>query len=271
MTEQTKDFISVLNEINNSLRYNVFAPTLQQTLTFKQLTTKQFKNILQTLNTNTAGIEFNKVFVDILKENIQEQGPETIDQLTIFDLYIIALYTRIFCISETYSIYISPDEQKQYSLSNVEVVVNLKEIVEAKDKTPFSQEIFTEDNISIICNIPLQVIETGVNNFLEELLKTEEKTENVLGTLFTLEISKAIRTVQINETVVNFYNITLEEQKEIVEQLPISLINKVIKYVELYKDAFADFFLIDIPATNKNNESIRLQKVLEYNATLFNY
>jgi hypothetical protein len=274
MVNSSQDFIKQLAEINNSLRYSVFVPSLNESLFFKQLSTKQFKQILETINSPLLDINFNSVFVNILKDNIQEKDKGIIDQLTIYDLYIIALYTRIICISENYTIYISQEEKDIYNLTETSFNVNLKDVLESKNKTPIEQEIFSEGDISIYCDIPFQKVETETNNFIKAQFEENKKdisTENILGILFLNEITKCIRKVQLNDTEIIFNELTLEERKGIVEQLPITLINRVVKFIEIYKDVFADLFLLEITTNNKDLEPIKLQKVLEYNATLFNY
>lgn len=272
MLDTTQDFLKSLTDINNSLRYSIHVPSLQEKVFFKQLSTKQFKNILETLNSQSSELDFNNTFVDILKENIQDK--DIVDQLTVYDLYVIALYTRIICVSDTYTLYINSDEQNLYNLSSSEFKINLKDYIESKNKIPITQEIFTEGDIIVTCNIPLQKIETETNNFIKQQLKKDEKdlnTENILGVLFLNEITKCIQSIQINDKNIIFTNIHLNERREIVEQLPITLVNQIIKYIELYKNSFADLFLLEISTLNKDGQSINIQKALEYNATLFNY
>jgi len=270
MDQSIQDLLNSLQTLNNNLKYSVYVPSCQKNIDFKYLTTKQFKTVLETLTQNDFNV-FNSVFANILKENILDEANNFINTLTLFDLFIIALYTRVYCISEDYTIFFTQEEMDLYNLTQPSITINLKTNIDNKDKTPLQAETIIENSISVLCDIPLQTSETESSIILKKAAFNNEQSQSILGVLFITEIINCIRQITIENNTIIFKDLSYDEKLKIVENLPSTLINKVIKYIEKYKEQFADLFALKVKINNRDGEEVNITKVLEYNGTLFNY
>lgn len=268
----TENIIKALKELSIAASFDITVPSSQKRLTFKQLNTEQLKEILETIAEVIAfNNNFNTTFYKILKENLLT--PDTnIDELTIYDAQYIALLIRVNSLSENYTIYFTDEEVQSYQLPGNKHILNLKEVVNYKRVQNISENTITENNISVTCKVPTIKDEKDFINYFTTNLNTflEKDFQNVVGEIFIYEIVKSIKDVTINNIKTDFSTIAFDNRIEIVKQLPTTLTGKIISYIESYKQALYDLYLVDIE-TRIQDQTIILQKELQYNGTLFNY
>jgi hypothetical protein len=272
MTDSINNVLNFLKELNTTSTFTVVIPSTNQELIFKQLNTEQLKQILETIaDTTIFNNNFNVTFYKILKANILTQGVN-VDDFTIYDAQYIALYMRINSLSEKYTVYFTQDEVQAYELFGNKHEILLKEVVDSKKLTDLQEHVVSENNISITCKVPTLRDENDFIKHFTGKLKTlvNQEIETVVGEIFLYEIVKSIKNITINNTVTEFPALTFNDRVEIVKQLPTLITSKIITYIEKYKQALYDLYLVNIQAQTQN-QTIILQKELQYNGTLFNY
>lgn len=272
MSQNIDNILDFLKDLSVSTSYKVTIPSSGKDLVLKQLNTEQLKELLETV-TDTAIINnnFDTVFYNILESNLLTENIN-IDDLTIYDAYYIALQTRINCLSELYTIHFSDKEIETHQLLIDKYKINLKDILDRKALNYINEENITENHISITCKTPTIKNEKEYIKYFADNLNTflDKELQNVIGEIFIYEIVKSIKNITINDTLVDFSLLSFADKINVVKQLPSTLTGKIIVFLEKYKQTLYDLYLVDIE-TKIQNQTIILQKELQYNATLFNY
>lgn len=264
--ESNKDLniiLSLLKELELQNSFSIFIPSLEKEITFKQLTTEQLKKILKTLlDSPINNQEFNLTFNSIIKENCITSDIDT-NNLTILDKQIILLKTRIESVSPEY-IFKTADDSKQ----TIDLNYNLENFIAKQIK--FLPETITIKNCSLVCSLPTLEIENKFEKELSQNIKqdinTSEDLRNIIGVTFINEITKFINHVTINDTVINLLTYNFKDRVKVIESLPTSLINNVIKYIEKYRNVVKSLFTCSISI--KDDTAIQLE--LPQDASFFN-
>ena len=90
-----KNALEVLDQISEVFKVDVWIPSTQSYLQFKEIDTKQQKEMLSSAMDNSVyNTTFINVFYDILKQNLLEKDKTIIDNLTIHDKASIAIYLK---------------------------------------------------------------------------------------------------------------------------------------------------------------------------------
>lgn len=256
--------LSMLKELDSNNSFDVFIPSLQKEIKFKQLTTEQLKRILKTLLDNPINNqEFILVLNSIIKENCIIPEIDT-NTLTILDKQIVLLKTRIESISPEYTFELAEDLARTVSLN--EILNNFL----TKKINPLP-ETFTVNNCSLICTIPTLDIENKFEKELRQNIKqnitTTEDLRNIIGDTFINEITKFVSSITINDAVIDLSTYNFKDRIKVVESLPTSLINNVIKYIEKYRDIVKDLFTCNLTI---DKDGTIVQRELPQDASFFN-
>jgi hypothetical protein len=95
-------------------------------------------------------------------------------------------------------------------------------------------------NIFVELDIPTLDKDTSITekSILEfaKLSTEDKKVKDSINILLTYEIIKFVKTVKIGELVLNFETLNLHEKKNIIENLPLMLNNKIVDYISKYKE-----------------------------------
>lgn len=125
----TDQFVFAINLINSAFTYDVYVPSLDKNVPFRQLTTGQEKTIVKS-SLNDKDQNMFKVLVPILQTNCMDQTIK-IEDLTLVDLYAIILKTRIYSIGESIQISLTvpidsaiSEEEKNKDAPEAEIIVN---------------------------------------------------------------------------------------------------------------------------------------------------
>jgi hypothetical protein len=272
MTNNIDSAITYLKDLNASKSFEVIIPSSQKPVKFKQLNTQQLKQILETITDTTVfNNNFNYIFLNILKQNILTADIE-IKDLNIYDIYYLALQIRSNSLSETYTSYFSEEEVEAYNLTDTKYEINLKKLLNSKTIRNVLNEEIIEDNINVICQTPTVQNENDYMDFFNNLVKTSiiKDVQKIIGEIFIYEIVKSIKSVNINGTSINFNDVPFESRIKIVNQFSTTLTTKIITFIEKYKAALYDLYLVEIE-TEIEGSKFFIQKQLQYNANLFNY
>jgi hypothetical protein len=272
MSQNINGILNTLKELSVTASFKVYVPSLSQDILFKQLNTEQLKRLLETIAyTATVTNKFNLAFYDILKENLLSTEIN-IDNLTLYDAQYIALQIRANCLSDNLTIYFTDEEVEMHQLPDDKYEINLRDILNDKQFYIIPEESITDGSISVSCRPPTLkdeniYIKYFVDN-LDNLL--DQKIQNVIGEIFLYEVVKCIKDITTNGTTTDLTNMPLENKVSIIKELPTTLTGKIISYIEKYKQALYELYLLTIQIKTEN-QTISFQKELQYNAALFNY
>ena len=90
---------------------------------------------------------------------------------------------------------------------------------------------------------------------------TPEELRNTIGETFINELTKYIMSIKVNESTIDLNQHNFKTRIKLVEQLPTTCINGVLKYIEKYKDVLE-------PLITHSNTGV--EKDLPQDATFFN-
>lgn len=263
-----QDVLQLLKELDTSTGFNIYIPSLKRSIKFKQLNTQQLKRLLKTvIDSPIHNTEFTLTFNTLIKENCLESiDTET---LTCYDKIFILFKTRIESVSPEYTFTYTEDEINEYNLTDKTLIVNLADRYNSVvEQTPvFEIEDVNIENINLTIGLPSLKTE---NKLEKELYKnvnleinTPEQLRTTLGDTFINELTKFIVSLKIQEKEINFDNLDFKTRIKLVEQLPTSVINKVLKYIEKYKKQTNELLAFNIPGTPESKE-------MPLDATFFN-
>lgn len=257
-----KTVLTLLNELDQSTSFNVYLPSLQRNAPFKQLTTEQLKRILKTIiDVPLYNTEFILTVNSIIKENCLETDLDT-NNLTVLDKQIILFKTRIESVSSNYTFEFN-NEKSTVSLSDKLTNFLEKQII-------FEPETFSNNSYSVICSLPTLITENKLEKELHQnvafTINTPEELRNAIGETFINEITKFITSITLNLTPIDLSTYSFKDRIKIVERLPISLINDVIKYIEKYRNLVKDLYSFELKLSD---DTIIEQEILQ-DASFFN-
>lgn len=272
MSDNINNVLNYLKDLSVATSFKVLIPSLQKEAAFKQLNTEQLKQLLETVTDNsTFNINFNTTFLKILKDNIISTDIN-IDELNIYDVQYIALHTRLNGLSEIYTAYFSDEEIEEYNLIDSKYEINLRNLLNNRIPNNILSEEIIEDQIKVVCHTPTVQDENEYLKFFNDIIKTSilNDLQKIIGNIFIYEIVKSIKSVSVSNEIIDFKNLPFTKRIEIVNEFPTTLTSKIITYIEKYKSALYDLYVIEIETEVDGNKLI-LQKQLPYNANLFNY
>lgn len=255
-TPDVKDILSLIKSLDDASSFEVEIPSLQKKIPFKQLTTEQLKRILKTvIDSPIYNTEFILTFNSIIKENCLDKEI-SVDNLTAFDKLLILFKTRIESISPELVLSYTDEEKEQYKLTESSKKINLQEHFTnfIEKGITFDNEIINVNGCRVTCSIPTIQTENKLEKELHKNTKLEintpEELRNVVGETFINELVKFISQVSIEDKVVDLLALPFKTRIGIVEGLPTNLINKVIKYIEKYRDSTKDLLTVKVPTDN---------------------
>lgn len=189
--------------------------------------------------------EFIKNSVTITDENV----PDVLNSITVDIKPFLLAQIRILTLGD---IYVDKKKKKNYVINPI-----TEESVVSKIK----QEVFTHNNIEIVCNVPTLNIDTNYNNqLLLELGKfkkdvSEEDYGKVADLYQTYEIYKYIKEIRMGESTFDFVNCPTNKKMRIINNLSPRIISAINGYIEKTKIAGET----EITATDKeSNDTIKL-------------
>jgi hypothetical protein len=271
-----KDIINLIQGLDNETNFNFFIPSLQKEVKFKQLTTEQLKRLLKTvIDSPVYNTEFIKTFNSIIKENCIESDINT-ENFTIFDKLLLIFKIKIESISPDFNFTFTDDEVQNYNLSEKNKIVNIKQHFQdfLEKKIVFEPLAIEYNNCSIICNLPTLFTENKLEQELHKNVKIEvntpEELRAIVGETFINEVTKFITEIKINETDIDLMKLTFKNRISVVENLPTQIINKVIKYIESYRETIKPLLNYRVSVLTNEQTNIELSKEFPTDASFFN-
>lgn len=240
-----KEFFELLKSVANEQTFALeLSPGKEpSTVACRQLTTNQLKQIIKSVvDSPLTQFSFNTACTNVFKQSLVILP---IQPLNVLDRLLFLIQTRIYSLSPITTLNINGNDIK----------VDFKEILsKLSQKIKDNRSILglttaTEDQITIGFGIALLEAEHQLN---EELYKdfnpdtnNLEELRSLLGETFIHEIAKTVQTITIGEKTLNLSTISFKNRIEAIESLPASLIQKVIEYIEKYKEIVNECLTVD--------------------------
>jgi len=245
MSETNKEFYDLLNSLTTLATFKLTL-TDGKEYTFKQLSTSQLKELIKTVvDSPLTQSVYNNTISKVMKESlISEEGVEE-PLFNIVDRLLFAIETRIQSISSTVTV------EKNDKTLKVDLTNNKKKLVDSLASSPnlFANQEVTEKSITIAYGLPLIVTENQINEELYKNIDLNVESQNdfrkILGETFINEIAKTIRTITIQDKVLDLSTVTFKSRLKTIESLPASLINNVIEYIEKYRKILDESLVVE--------------------------
>lgn len=242
MTEENTvlDFNDALNALSNaseSFKIDVWIPSLHKFISFKEIDAKQQKNLLSAAIDNSIyNSDFVKTFYEIIKDNILVEDKSIVDRFTTSDKSAIAITLRS---------QISDDLTVKFS-DEISEKISLKEIINkfVTYNSPDSETLTIKNaDITISATISIPTIKDELEheeNFSKnykgvEGIKNNKDLQSIVSEAFISELTKFIEYIKINESHIDFNDLSFNQKVKIVEKLPSGIIQKILEKVSEWK------------------------------------
>ena len=223
MSSSAKSFLSTLKDLNDANTVTVKVPSLGKSVTFKQISVSQQKELLKTAFDGVDGVitratAINKIITDNCVDDVE---------FLIIDKPAIMIALRIESIGSKIKI-----DKQEYDLKDITPLK--KSDVKLKHKVEY-------DGITVNLKIPNLTVDTDVSNKLaKEFAKfetPEEKVKHSLDIVVAFESAKYVDKISIGDESITFDEISVHERQDIINNLPLALSTKIINYIGGVKDA----------------------------------
>lgn len=239
---------SQLNQLLEQLKQeNSFSLTLTDSsiYEFSQLTTAQLKELIKTVvDSPLTQAAFNTSATKVFQQSIKN-NERSLNSFNVIDRLLFILQTRI--------VSLSPDIKLQKDKRTINV--NLQEIFNKLQKEITNNSSLFQDGseasgrVELTFGVPSLLIDQQINEELYKDATVEiesiEQLRKIIGEAFVNEIAKAIKTIKIDSTEINFETQNFKTKLKIIESLPASLTKKVIEYIEKYKEVIDKCLVVE--------------------------
>ena len=241
--------IQALNEISEIFKVDVWIPSKQSYLQFKEIDTKQQKDMLASaMDSSVYNTTFIGVFYEILKQNILEKDKTIIDDLTIYDKASIAIYLKNQISNELNVIF---DDK-----NNISAKINLNNIIGKFKayKTPKNEIIkIVNKNVSLAIEVSLPTVlveiqhdkQMSKNYKKSNQVKNNDDVKNIISDAFIVETSKYIRKIWINDSEVDLNSEIIDQKLKIIEKMPSVIVQKVLEQISKWKKEIDDILIVE--------------------------
>jgi hypothetical protein len=261
MNTEVKDILGILEELNVSSGFDVFIPSLKKEIKFKHLSTEQLKSVLKTVvDSPIYNSQFTTTVNRVISENCLDSTLDT-KSLTIYDKLFILFKTRIESVSTDYSFEFTEEEIKEHSLNlddTKKKIIDLSEHFNkfTKKQYEFLPETIEHGTCSIVCDLPSIETENKLEKELHKNVKIEvespEELREIVGETFINEITKYVVKIVTDKNTVDLGTLDFKTRIKIVEQLPTNIINKVIKFIENYRNKTKELTTVNVLGVDKD-------------------
>lgn len=231
------NILSKLKEINDLNLVPVYVPSAGKSISFKPISVKQQKDLIKSgLDGTLSGITISNTINQIILDNSVENH-----SFVVTDKYpiIIALRRQSFG-SEV----IIKQEDKQIKF-DLDKIVSKKLVYSSSD-----EHIIELTGTSLKAHLTLVSLEDDIKINNIQLDKTrknkDEELSETVGSLFIYEIVKFISKIEIDEeSVVEMSKIPIKDRLTIVENLPATLNNIILEYIQQFRKEETEYITVD--------------------------
>jgi hypothetical protein len=232
----TGNLLSRLKEISNSTKINVYVPSAGKEMAFKQLSVKQQKDLMKTgLDGQLSGLTISGIIKNVIIENSLEQY-----NFLSTDKVPIILSLRVQSFGNEYS----------FSDGEKDNVVDLSKITAKKlsFKSDTSIEIEDAENeLTVRLEVPSLEDDDKINSYIYSDLKKKKDVElsDTVGIVYVGEIAKFLNKIKLGSTELEVSNLSVKERISVVESLPVTFNNKILKFIESLRKEEIDYSTVD--------------------------
>lgn len=235
MSTANVEFYDLLKTITNEQTFSLeLSPRPEPTVvSCKQLTTLHLKELIKTVvDSPLTQSSFNSTATKVFKQSLTSPLPSA---LNVIDRLLFILETRCQSLSPTKTI---TEDGETFVVDFKEISTNL--LARLKENVSLlAPGTATEGKITVNFGVTTLDAELQLN---EEIYKNvnpnvddTDELRKVLGDAFINEIAKALHSITIQDKTLDLSTISFKSRLKAIEQLPASLIQQVIKYIENYK------------------------------------
>jgi hypothetical protein len=219
-----------LTKIKSEDTISIKLPSTGKDFSFNSISVKQQKNLLKHAMDGGGGIvpafkEMNSIIFD----NIVDKTAE----ISVVDKYPILIALRKKSLGNNIKI-----EDKPYDLTELPSFVKL----------PKSLTAATVDCMGIKVSLSLPSLQKDteyLNKVISEVKKAgDDKAKETVAVMYTYEIVKFIESITFSEGTINFSDITIQDRKAVVENLPVELNQQILNFINKvreFENAFITF------------------------------
>lgn len=228
--------LSKLNQINESNLISVYVPSAKREIKFKTISVKQQKDLIKS---GMDGVLSGIIISNVINQIILDNSTESHDFLVIDKIPIIVALRKQSFGSEFVS-----------NQDNTPIVFDL-DAIQSKDLNYTNidkTELVSDDTkITVILDVLSLEEDSKINNFQLERLKKgkENDISETVGSLFIYEILKFITTVIVNTEELDMKSYPIKDRLSVVENLPATINNKILEYIQGFRKEEMDFITID--------------------------
>lgn len=256
------DVLKVIKDIQDKNVYPVFIPSLQKTVLFKEMNTRQEKMIVKTIvDSPVYNSEFIFAIREIIKENVAEELD--IDTLTIIDKTAICLNMRMKSIGDEFD-YTFKSSGKVKTIKISDYIDEFTTLKIPEDAT------VGNDNIRILCGYPTikteYDLEREFRTGMKELeINTLDDARSAIGNVFTNEIIKYIKEIVIIkddvEIVLNMEDYNFKNRIAILEEMGNTATSSVLKYIEKANADIRKVLTIELELDKEEQKKFKTEKL----------
>lgn len=235
------DILKQLDSLNLSSGTDVYIPSLQRTVKFKNLNLKQQKDLLKSsVDETLTKLTFIVNFFSIIQENIIDTTINT-NTLYAFDRSAIALTLRVKGLDSTYTV-----DDEVIDLNDA--LVQLPSVKPTPDILTSTASI---QNLSVELEVPRLNVDRDISAVAVSKIKNiqDRDIKTLVGELFIHEIIKFVKSVtfksETGDQTITFDNIKVDDKIAIIEKFPSTLTSQVLEFIKSYRDFESQFTTIN--------------------------
>jgi len=233
MEDNIKNFLEKIEGIRDKKsKVFIFSSGKEEEAT--PLTFKQQKDLISTIADGTIGsLKFQKILNRIVLDNTCNEDLKTIDRLAI----ILKLRSE------------SLGEEVKIGETKVKLQKFLDKI---KKKSPIKLSYTIVGDIQVILEIPLITYENQIiQSTIDGVKKDGDELGKNISNIYTYEIVKYIKSVEFDGNVINFPEISIKDRVKIVDNLPISINQKIVNYIQDIKKIENEWLTVEVGGEKK--------------------
>ncbi len=239
-TFKIEDVLNIVKKVNDTFAYEVFIPSLNKSILFREINTSQQKRLIKSIiDSPVFNTEFIFTLRQIIKENCVDEKLD-IDQLTILDKFIISLIMRSVSVGNSYEVELECSNDK--CKSHYKQKIDLKDLAEKAKSIKLVSKTITDDSGKFSCNCSIPTIgteyklEKEVRDTVDNTeIKNVDEARKMIGDVFIGEVVKYINTLIVispDKTIqFDLNSVSMMNRITLIEQLPEKFIKKIIEYI----------------------------------------
>lgn len=267
------DLINIMDKANDTFAYDVYVPSLDKIVLFREINTAQQKKLVKSIIDSPV---FNTEFIFTLKSIIEENCTDSsvnVDELTIYDKLLIAIKMRIYSIGDDLTLTLQCADCGKSHDVNIHLS-QLLEKVEDEIDIEYTKTIVDETNtFKIFCELPTMLTEYNLEDEFRRKTKIEVDNEDELretiGNVFVGEVVKYISKIEVKneDTVVelDLKSMKFKDRIKLIEKLNVKVLKRIVEYISSIKDQFDKINLVKINCSCENNTELQKRFSIDSN------